>query len=123
MIVTGIPMVLIYVSNVADSVKWYQATLDLPVFYQDDGFASLGVGDQRLGLHSGGNRDAKAGSTPVFRVDDYPTGKATLESRVCDFYFENETPNAVFGSFRDPDGNALQIMQDRQASTRDEVSK
>ena len=113
MIVTGISMVLIYVTDVAESVKWYTATLDLPVLYQDEGFASLGVGDQRLGLHAGGSGEVKAGSTPVFRVDDYPAGKATLESRGCEFYFENETPNAVFGSFRDPDGNALQIKQDR----------
>jgi len=113
LIVTGIPMVLIYVTDVAKSVKWYGATLDLPVLFQDDGFASLGVGDQRLGLHAGGNSEAKSGSTPVFKVDDYPAGKAKLESRGCAFYFENETPNAIFGSFRDPDGNSLQIMQNR----------
>ena len=109
----GISMVLIYVIDVAESAKWYVATLELPVLYQDDGFASLGVGDQRLGLHAGVSSEAKSGSTPVFKVDDYPASKATLESRGCEFYFENETPNAVFGSFRDPDGNALQIMQDR----------
>ena len=117
MMLTGISMVLIFVTDVGESVKWYAATLELPVLHQDDGFASLGVGDQRLGLHSGGSSEVKAGSTPVFKVNDYPSGKATLESRGCEFYFENETPNAVFGSFRDPDGNALQIMQDRQAST------
>jgi catechol 2,3-dioxygenase-like lactoylglutathione lyase family enzyme len=113
MVVTGIPMVLVYVTDVSESAKWYAATLDLPVLYQGDRFASLGAGDQRLGLHAGGSGEVKAGSIPVFRVDDYPAGKATLESRGCEFYFENETPNAVFGSFRDPDGNALQIMQDR----------
>jgi len=106
-------MVLVYVNDVAESVKWYEATLELPVFFQDAGFASLGVGDQRLGLHSGANTDAKTGSTPVFKVDDYLAAKVVLESRGCDFYFENETQNAVFGSFKDPDGNPLQIMQDR----------
>ena len=109
----GISMVLIYVTDVAESAKWYAATFELPVLYQDEGFASLGVGDQRLGLHTGGSSEAKSGSTRVFKVDDYPASKASLESRGCEFYFENETPNAVFGSFRDPDGNALQIMQDR----------
>ena len=113
MIVTGIPMVLIYVTDVAKSAKWYEATLDLPVLYQDHGFASLGVGVQRLGLHSGSSGAVEAGSTPVFSVNDYTAGKATLESRGCEFYFAKETPNAVFGSFKDPDGNALQIMQNR----------
>jgi len=106
-------MVLVFVTDVADSVKWYEATLELPVLYKDEGFASLGVGDQRLALHAGGSSVAKTGSTPVFKVDDYPTAKATLESRGCEFNFENETPNAIFGSFQDPDGNSLQIMQDR----------
>lgn len=84
------------------------------MLYQDQGFASLGVGSQRLGLHAGevlsGDR---SGSMPVFEVDDYSETKAALELRGCDFYFENETPKAIFGSFRDPDGNSLQIMQDR----------
>ena len=97
-----------------ESAKWYEATLDLPVLYQDDGFASLGIGDQRLGLHSGSSGAVKAGRySGLFKVNDYVAGKATLESRGCEFYFENETPNAVFGSFKDPDGNALQIMQNR----------
>lgn len=112
--IKGISMALIYVSDVAESVDWYRETLELPVMYQDQGFASLAVGSQRLGLHAGevlgGDR---SGSMPVFQVDDYSEAKAALESRGCDFYFENETPNAVFGSFKDPDGNSLQIMQDR----------
>ena len=107
-------MVLIYVSDVAASVNWYQETLELPVLYQDQGFASLGIENQRLGLHAGevaGASDAQ--TSPVFEVENYSETKARLESRGCDFYFENETPNAIFGSFRDPDGNSLQIMQDR----------
>lgn len=113
MVVNGISMVLIYVSDVADSVKWYEATLEFPVLYQDEGFASLGVGGQRLGLHAGGSSAAEPGISPVFKVADYPAAKVTLESRGCEFNFENETPNAIFGSFKDPDGNSLQIMQDR----------
>ncbi len=112
MVLNGISMVLIFVTDVADSAKWYQATLELPVLYKNEGFASLSVGDQRLGLHFGGSSVAKTGSTPVFEVHDYPAAKATLESRGCEFSFENETPNAIFGSFQDPDGNSLQIMQD-----------
>jgi catechol 2,3-dioxygenase-like lactoylglutathione lyase family enzyme len=115
MIAKGISMVLVYVSDVAESVKWYQEVLELPVLYQDQGFASLGVGNQRLGLHAGEypeSSEDRLGSIPVFEVADYQEVKATLASRGCVFYFENQTPNAIFGSFKDPDGNSLQIMQD-----------
>lgn len=113
MLVNDIPMVLIFVSDVKRSVEWYQQALELPVLYQDDGFASLQIGSQRLAVHSseaaGGN--LRAGSIPVLGVDDYQQAKATLEQRGCEFHFENQTPNAMFGSFSDPDGNPLQIMQ------------
>lgn len=114
MLVKEIPMVLVFVSDVARSVAWYQETLELPLIYKDKGFASLQVGEQRLALHSGdsaGEKLTKGGSIPVFRVEEYQAAKAALELRGCEFYFENSTPNAVFGSFRDPDGNPLQIMQ------------
>lgn len=113
MLVNEIPMVLIFVSDVKRSVEWYRETLELPVLYQDDGFASLQIGGQRLAVHSseaaGGN--PRAGSVPVLGVDDYQAAKATLEQRGCEFHFENQTPNAIFGSFADPDDNPLQIMQ------------
>ena len=112
--IKGISMALMYVSDIAESVVWYHQTLDLPVLYQDQGFASLGVGNQRLGLHAGEAASGdRSGGMPVFDVDNYSEAKAELESRGCDFYFENESPNAIFGSFRDPVGNSLQIMQDR----------
>lgn len=114
MFVSQIPMVLIFVSDVERSAKWYQETLEIPVLYEDTGFASFQVGGQRLALHYGeaaGSGNASSGSLPVFEVADYVAAKKTLESRGCEFYFENETPNARFGSFKDPDGNPLQIMQ------------
>lgn len=114
MIINDIPMVLIFVTDVQRSSQWYQETLELPVVYQDDGFASLQVGNQRLGLHAAeaaGYQAPQAGSTPVFGVADYPQAKAALEQRGCEFFFQNQTPSAIFGSFSDPDGNPLQIMQ------------
>lgn len=111
----GIPMVLIYVADVGESVKWYQQVLDLSVIYQDAGFATLAVGEQRLALHareSAGSNGNTLGGMPVLAVDDYQGAKAMLIERGCEFFFENRTPNAIFGSFRDPDGNPLQIMQE-----------
>lgn len=107
-------MVLIYVSDVHSSAKWYQDTLGLDVLYQDQGFASMQVGEQRLGLHSresAGVTDKGSSGMPVLGVADYQQAKSTLEERGCEFFFENQTPNAIFGSFSDPDGNPLQIMQ------------
>lgn len=113
----GIPMVLVYVADVAESVKWYQQVLDLSVIYQDAGFATLGVGEQRLALHArepARGSENSLGGMPVFSLDNYQEAKATLIERGCEFFFENQTPSAIFGSFRDPDGNPLQIMQDLQ---------
>ncbi len=118
MVVSSIPMVLIYVSDVKASVEWYQQIFDLPVLYQDDSFATLQVGAQRLALHgssTAGEGDRHSGGMPVFEVSDYAETRATLEDRGCEFYFENQTPNAIFASFTDPDGNALQIMQSLSA--------
>jgi len=114
MLVKEIPMVLVFVSDLPRSVAWYQDTLELPLLYQAAGFASFQVGQQRLALHTSEQAsqvNSNSGSIPVLQVEDYPAAKATLESRGCQFYFENTTPNATFGSFRDPDGNPLQIMQ------------
>ncbi len=114
MLVKEIPMVLVFVSDLPHSVAWYQRTLELPLLYQYGGFASFQVGQQRLALHvseQAGQANSNSGTIPVLQVEDYPAAKATLESRGCEFYFENTTPNARFGSFRDPDGNPLQIMQ------------
>lgn len=114
MLLKEIPMVFAFVSDVQRSVDWYRETLELPVIYQGEGFASFKLGGQRLALHTSKDTDgthSDKGTVPVFGVDDYPAAKATLESRGCVFYFENKTPNAIFGSFRDPDLNPLQIMQ------------
>ena len=88
--------------------------MESPELYQDQGFASLGIGNQRLGLHAGevaGASDAQ--TSPVFEVEAYAESEAKLESRGCELYFENETPKTIFGTFKDPDGKSLQIMQDR----------
>jgi hypothetical protein len=50
---------------------------------------------------------------PVFKVKDYQAIKTALEVKGCEFVFENSTPASIFGTFTDPDGNPLQIMQSR----------
>lgn len=107
-------MVILFVSDVNASVTWYQTVLGLTVVAQHGDFASLQAGDSRVALHGGLEQPAGAReqtTMPVFAVADYEAAKQQLEALGCHFYFENSTPAAQFGSFLDPDGNPLQIMQ------------
>lgn len=115
MLVQGVDMVMVMVSDFERSLAWYQEVLELPVRTRHGDFAYLETGGVPLALHggaeSGGVGTASAsGSTPVLRVADYAAAKATLEERGCKFVFENSTPTALFGTVLDPDGNPIQIL-------------
>lgn len=114
MLIHGVDMVLVMVTDTARSVAWYRDVLELPVRFHHGDFAILETGDIPLALHGGAEAGAGApqgrGTIAVLRVEDYAEAKATLESRGCTFVFENETPQARFGTLLDPDGNPLQIL-------------
>lgn len=112
--VNGVDMVMVMVSDTARSVAWYQEVLGLGLRMQHGDFAVLETGDVPLALHGGrqeGEASASLGTTVVLRVDDYAASKAELEGKGCRFVFENTQPHAVFGTFLDPDGNPLQILE------------
>jgi catechol 2,3-dioxygenase-like lactoylglutathione lyase family enzyme len=114
MVVTDLSMVIIYVSSVKDGQMWYRDVLGLYPESDFGNFAVMKAGEFRVGLHEGkkpGGLQDNEHSMPVFAVDDYDAAKQLLESKDCKFFFENETPANRFGSFADPDGNAVQIMQ------------
>jgi catechol 2,3-dioxygenase-like lactoylglutathione lyase family enzyme len=117
MLVTGVDMVLVFVTNMDRSVAWYRDVLELPVRGRfGDGFALLDTGSIPLALHDGAASCAEPGnhgSLISLAVPDYAAAKALLESRGCTFVFENTTPNAIFGTILDPDGTAVQISQRR----------
>lgn len=107
-------MIIIYITNMERSHEWYQEVLGLTPLSQHGDFATLQVGDSRIGLHGGANTEPdllNAGSMPVFQVEDYQQAKSALQSKGVQFVFENSTPTAAFGTMLDPDGNPLQIMQ------------
>jgi catechol 2,3-dioxygenase-like lactoylglutathione lyase family enzyme len=109
-------MVIIFVTDVEKSVQWYQDTLGMSLVSRHGDFATLKAGESRIALHGGAIPEAdlrNAGSMPVFKVAAYAAAKKGLESKGCDFVFENSTPASIFGTFLDPDGNPLQIMETR----------
>lgn len=111
--IQGLEMVIIFVTDVEESVRWYQEVLGMSLVSVHGDFATLQAGESRIGLHGGANTQPdlrNAGSMPVFRVGAYTEAKARLEARGCAFVFENSTPVSRFGTFLDPDGNPLQIM-------------
>ena len=112
--IMGLVMVIIFVTDMERSVQWYQDVLGMSLVSQYGDFANLQVGNNRIALHGGAKPQPdlrNVGSMPVFKVEDYPAAKEALEAKGCEFIFENSTPAAVFGTFTDPDGNPLQIMQ------------
>lgn len=106
-------MVLIFVTDMDRSLAWYRDVLELPVRFRSGDFALLETGGVPVALHGGAEPLADGASQNTlasFGVDDYAAAKATLEARGCVFGFENETDTSRFGTFKDPDGTALQIV-------------
>lgn len=108
-------MVMLFASDVDRAVAWYTDVLGLTLRSRHGDFAVFDTGGTPIALHGGAEPSAgaarSAGATPVLRVDDYAAAKAALEAKGCVFTFENATPQAVFGSFDDSEGNALQIIE------------
>ena len=112
-------MVIIFVADVEESVRWYEDVLEMTLLSHHGEFATLRAGESQIGLHGGAGPGAEprnVGAMPVFKVEAYEAAKATLEARGCQFVFEDSTPVSRFGTFLDPDGNQLQIMASRQAA-------
>lgn len=113
--IRDLDMVMLFTSDMDRALAWYQDVLGLTTRARHGDFAVLETGGVPIALHGGADPAVaaarSAGATPVLRVDDYAAAKAALEAKGCAFTFENRTPHAVFGSFADPDGNPLQIIQ------------
>jgi predicted enzyme related to lactoylglutathione lyase len=96
------------------SLKFYNEVLELPLAMRHGDFAAFKTAGATLALHGGADFAAAAGTQRTIvglTVADYAAAKATLEERGCTFVFENQTPASIFGTFTDPDGTQVQIMQ------------
>jgi catechol 2,3-dioxygenase-like lactoylglutathione lyase family enzyme len=112
--VLGLDMVLVFVTDMDRSLAWYQDRLGLKLLSRHGDFAVLDTGGVPLALHGGGEPEAGSrnhGTLASFRVADYAAAKAQLEEAGSPFVFENQQGNSVFGTFLDPDGTPLQIIQ------------
>jgi len=95
------------------AVAFYSNVVGLPVVRREgDGWAELDAGSIRFALHATYDATLTSG-TVVFRVEDLETARWTLEERgaVFDERVGEVAGYARFATFRDPDGNAVQIIE------------
>lgn len=102
--------------NMDEAVGFYRDVLGLNLTLRaGEDWAEFDVGGTAVAVH--GTRDGhappQAGATVVFEVDDLDVTIRALKSRGVHFEGEvSEIPGTGrFASFRDPDGNLLQIFQ------------
>ena len=109
---------------IVDHIYYWTRDMDRAVgFYTDvvglslvrregDEWAELDGGAVRVALH-GTAEEPPASGTVVFRVDDLDAARWTLEERgvVFDAFVGEVEGYARFATFRDPDGNPVQIIE------------
>ena len=98
------------------AVKFYEDVLGLRLVRRDgSNWAMFETGSVRLALHGAieGRPLETGGATAVFAVDDLETARAALERRGVEFaeHVGEVEGYARFASFRDPDGNVLQLIE------------
>jgi len=95
------------------AVAFYTDVVGLPLVRREGGeWAELDAGPIRFALHA--TDDTVPGSgTVVLRVDDLDEARWSLEQRGAAFdAYVGEVPGyARFATFRDPDGNPVQIIE------------
>jgi CreA protein len=108
-----------WVSDMDRAVRFYEEAVGLSLVRRDDSnWAEFDAGPARLALHAAieGRPMAPGGATAVFRVEDLDAARTALEARGVEFeeHVGEVQGFARFASFRDPDGNAVQIIEYRK---------
>jgi catechol 2,3-dioxygenase-like lactoylglutathione lyase family enzyme len=97
------------------AVSFYRDVLGLSLVRREgDAWAEFDAGPVRFALHGRvGDQPAVAGGTAVFEVDDLDKARWSLGERGVAFdERDGEVEGYVrFASFRDPDGNVVQIIE------------
>ena len=96
------------------AVAFYRDVLGLTLVRRDGNeWAELDAGPVRLALHGADEHPGGGGGTVVFRVEDLDGTRWVLEQRGAAFdELVGEVEGfARFASFRDPDGNPVQIIE------------
>jgi catechol 2,3-dioxygenase-like lactoylglutathione lyase family enzyme len=99
------------------SVAFYTEVVGLALVRREgSGWAELEAPPIRLALHHTKDEDRPGSGTVVFRVDDLDEARWSLEQRGASFeaHVGEVEGFARFATFRDPDGNPLQIIEYRR---------
>jgi catechol 2,3-dioxygenase-like lactoylglutathione lyase family enzyme len=98
------------------SVAFYRDVVGLTLVRREGNeWAEFEAGPIKLALHGSDGSLASGGGTVVFRVDDLDGTRWVLEQRGAAFddYVGEVEGLARFATFRDPDGNPLQVIEYR----------
>ena len=96
------------------AVAFYRDVVGLALVRRDgDAWAQFDAGPVRFALHGTDEKAAGRSGTVVFRVDDLDAARWTLQERGARFeeHVGEVDGLARFATFRDPDGNPVQIIE------------
>ncbi|MHA2168752.1 MAG: VOC family protein [Candidatus Kariarchaeaceae archaeon] len=109
--------IVVYVTNMENSIGFYHEILGLPIRKQSDHWTEVGGSENGvfIGLHPSQNEiPASDNSIDIaFQVEDIRNARKQLEQKGVIFYDEitQVSPTSWYTSFRDPDGNNLSIVK------------
>jgi catechol 2,3-dioxygenase-like lactoylglutathione lyase family enzyme/RimJ/RimL family protein N-acetyltransferase len=114
-VVRSLDHVYYWVADMDRAVAFYRDVLGLsPVRREGGSWAVFDIGGRMFALHGAveGRPVGPGGAAAVFDVDDLDAAKAILAGRGVEFDHEGDVAGyGRFASFRDPDGNAVQIIE------------
>ena len=105
-----------WTSDMDRAVKFYEDVVGLRLLRREEGnWAEFEAGPVRLALHGAieGRPLEPGGATAVFAVADLDETRTELEGRGAEFdeHVGEVQGFARFATFRDPDGNAVQLIE------------
>ena len=106
-----------WIRDMDAAVAFYTEVVGLALVRREsDGWAELEAPPIRLALHGTDDAERPGSGTVVFRVDDLDEARWSLEQRGASFEANvGEVEGfARFATFRDPDGNPIQIIEYRR---------
>ena len=114
-IVDRLDHVYYWVADMGRAVAFYRDLLGLDLVRRDgDNWAVFDSGGRVFALHGAveGRPISPGGATAVFAVADLDRTRSLLVERGVEFGHEGDvTGYARFASFKDPDGNTVQIIE------------
>jgi len=114
-VVKGLDHIYYWTADMDRAVAFYRDTLGLALVRQDgDAWAVFDAGGRQFALHGAveGRPVQPGGATAVFAVDDLDEARSRLTEQGVTFGHRGEVEGyARFASFKDPDGNTVQLIE------------